>query len=140
MTPVEMLLIVAIGSAVGDVMFYPSIALIYAALIVVTVIVLQFATSRLKLKWNMFELFVNSRPNLLVHNGEVVTKALETENLTLSELESSLRLKGIRNIGEVEYAYLELDGNISVFKYENGQEKEGKEIMPVPKVDEFMRV
>ena len=140
MTPVEMLLIVAIGSAVGDVMFYPTVALLYAALIVITVIVLQFGTSRLKLKWNLFEKFVNSRPNLLIHNGEVISKALEAENVTQTELESALRVNGVRNIGQVEYAYLELDGNISVFKFENGQDRDGKEIMPVPKADEFMRV
>ena len=38
MTPVEMLLIVALGSAVGDVMFYPTVALLYAALIIVTIV------------------------------------------------------------------------------------------------------
>lgn len=123
MTPVEMLLIVALGSAVGDVMFYPSVALLYGALIIITVLVLQFATSRLKLKWGFFEKFVDSRPNLLVKEGRVIKKALEAENVTETELESELRLNSIRNIGQVEYAYLEVNGKISVFKYEEGKEK-----------------
>ncbi len=140
MTPVEMLLIVALGSAVGDVMFYPTVALLYAALIIVTIVTLQFGTSRLKLKWRFFEKFVNSRPNLLVKQGEVIHKALEAECITQAELESELRINGVRNIGQVEYAYIELDGNISVFKYKEGDEKTGKEIMPIPDVDQFMRV
>ncbi len=140
MTPVEMLLIVALGSAVGDVMFYPSVAIIYAALIIMTVITLQFGTSRLKLKWSPFEKFINSRPNLLVKNGQIIQHALETENFTEAELESELRKNGVRNIGEVEYAYLELDGSISVFPFEEGKVKNGKEIMPLPEVDEFIRV
>ncbi len=140
MTPVEMLLIVAIGSAVGDVMFYPTIALIFAGLIIITVVTLQYFTSRMKLKWPFFELFINSRPNLLVRNGKTIEKALTAENVTQTELESALRTKDVRNIGEVEYAYLELDGSISVFKFEKENIVEGKEIMPIPEPDEFMRV
>ncbi|MDA8597146.1 DUF421 domain-containing protein [Candidatus Pacebacteria bacterium] len=140
MTPSEMLLLVALGSAVGDAMIYPTTAVIYAALIILTIIVLQFFVARMKLRLPFVEKFINSRPNLLVHNGAVVEKALLAENITQTELESTLRSAGVRNIGAVEYAYLELDGNVSVFTYPKGQEKDGKEITPVPDVEKFMRV
>lgn len=140
MTPVEMLLIVALGSAVGDAMAYPDTAIVPTMLIIATVIVVQYAASRMKQRSGLFEKFVNSRPNMFIREGQILYDALEAENYTEKELESELRMQGVRNVGEVEYAYLELGGGMSVFTYEKGQEKDRKNIIPVPEEDGFMKV
>jgi uncharacterized membrane protein YcaP (DUF421 family) len=140
LTPVEMLIVVALGSAVGDAMVYSDTPLIPTLLIIITVIVLQFGAARLKRRSDSFEKFVNSRPNMFIKEGKILHDALEAENYTLKELESELRMKGVRDIGEVEYAYLELGGGLSVFKYAEGQGKDTEKIIPVPEEDGFMKV
>lgn len=41
---------------------------------------------------------------------------LRREYITEDELISQLRLKGVRDLGEVRRAYMEADGNISVLR------------------------
>lgn len=41
-----------------------------------------------------------------------------------------LRQHGIRNVGEVEYAFLERTGQLSVFRYKEGSEKEMEPTFP----------
>lgn len=140
MTPVEMLIVVALGSAVGDAMLYADTPVMYTIVIIISVIVFQFFTARMKIRIPLFEKFVNSRPNMFIKHGEILFEALEAEGYTEKELKSELRMQGIRNIGEVEYAYLELGGGLSVFKFDKSEVKEGEKILPVPEEDGFMKV
>jgi uncharacterized membrane protein YcaP (DUF421 family) len=61
---------------------------------------------------------IESKPATLIEDCKVNTKILHKEKLGVNELYSSLRLKGIKNLGMVKRAYLENSGEISVFKKE----------------------
>lgn len=139
MTPLEVLLIVALGSAVGDVLFYPTVAVIYTLIILLTVVVLQWITARFKRKSRLLEAFINSKPKLLVNAGEIIASALNQENMTEDELLSKLREKGVANLGQVQYAFMELSGGISVFKYDKGKELSGLNIIPDEQEEDFLR-
>ena len=130
LTPVDMLIIVALGSAVGDAMIYSNIAIVYVFLVVITVITTQYGLSRLKRHWKGFDRFVNAEPTLLVHKGKVLHDNVDKENLTIDELYSFMRMKQISNTGQVEFVYLELSGDLSIFPYDEGKEVEGESIMP----------
>jgi uncharacterized membrane protein YcaP (DUF421 family) len=121
-------------------MLYSDTPLLYASIIIVSVTVFQFMFARLKIRSNFFEKFVDSRPNMFVKEGEILYDALEAESYTVKELESDLRQAGVRDIGEVQYAYLELNGNVSVFQYPEGERKQIQQIIPVPEVDGLMKV
>lgn len=129
-TLLELLLVIALGSAVGDVMFYPSVAIIYTIIVMSCLLVLQFIIEKLKRKFPRFDIFLDSTPQLIIQDGEFIEENLQKENLTKAEIYSSLRLQGIRNMGEVEYAYLEISGKISVFTFEKGKEKDGYVLVP----------
>ncbi len=129
-TTIELLLLIALGSAVGDVMFYPSVAIIYTIVVMVAILLLQLIIEKLKHKFPRFDKFVDSKPRLIIKDGTFIEESLKIENLTKAEIYSSLRLEGIRNMGEVEYAYLEIPGKISVFKFEKGKEKDGYVLVP----------
>lgn len=130
LTTLELLLVIALGSALGDVMFYPGVAIAYTILIILVIIGLQLVIEKLKRRFPSFDRMVNCTPTLIVKDGEFIKENLKKENLTKAEIYSSLRLKGIRNLGEVEYAYLEISGDFSVFKFEKGKEKEGYVLVP----------
>ena len=132
LTPMNMLLVVAIGSIIGDTMFTPYLSLAYVFLIMSTVIVMQYASSRLVLNTSWFEDLVNSTPHMMIEHGAICKDSLMHENMTEDELFSELRINGVRHLGEVEYAFLELSGALSVFRYEDKKDiKVGQYILPL---------
>lgn len=55
-------------------------------------------------------------PTLLIHNGQLIQSNLRKEKLTEQEVSANLRKHGIKDIAEVRYAILEVDGQISVIE------------------------
>jgi len=59
---------------------------------------------------------VDGEPDVLMTDGRILHDAPGQRHPGVSDIMAALRLKGIRNPGEVELAYLEPAGDISVFK------------------------
>lgn len=57
---------------------------------------------------------VNSEPVVVIDKGRIVNKNLAKIRLSLSDLMMMLRLKNFFNIGDVEYAIMEMNGQLSV--------------------------
>jgi uncharacterized membrane protein YcaP (DUF421 family) len=55
-----------------------------------------------------------SKPKLLVRNGRMIKRNMESENMSEDDLMSQLRQHGIEDLGRVRKAYAEGDGHISV--------------------------
>jgi len=54
------------------------------------------------------------KPSILIYRGKIDEKALKKERFTINELEERLRGNNIVNLGDVEYAILETNGEISI--------------------------
>ena len=59
------------------------------------------------------------KPKILVYRGKIDEEALKKERFTVSELQERLRGKEIFNLGDVEFAILETNGEISVIQKPN---------------------
>ena len=57
---------------------------------------------------------IRPAPLLLIRDGQVMPHSLRQEHLTEEELASHLRLQGIERVEDVKYAFMEMDGRISV--------------------------
>lgn len=128
LSPFEMVIIVALGSAVGDPMFYADVPLFHGVIVVTVVVALERVLVRLTERNRMLERLIESSPVLLVTDGEIDMGALDREDLSLAELYMSLREHGIEHLGEVRRAYLEPNGKVSV--YRNGLARLGKSVLP----------
>ena len=58
--------------------------------------------------------FVEGRPQVIVHNGQVYRDVMESERLTQDELDAAIRLAGCASLHDVHFAILENNGQISV--------------------------
>jgi len=58
--------------------------------------------------------FVEGRPQVIVHNGQVYRDIMQRERLTQDELDAAIRLAGCASIHDVHFAILENNGQISV--------------------------
>ncbi|MEX0940517.1 MAG: YetF domain-containing protein [Candidatus Babeliales bacterium] len=120
----EIIIIFALGTAVGDSMIYPHVPLIQAMLVISTIVFLERILAQIAEKFYFFEKYIVGFPELIIKNGKIIPKILKKQSLSKDELFSALRLKGIKDLGQVEYAYVEPSGNISVIKQENGKQEE----------------
>lgn len=56
------------------------------------------------------------KPSILIYRGRIDEKNLRKERFTVNELEERLRGNNIVNIGDVEYAILETNGQVTVIQ------------------------
>ena len=59
---------------------------------------------------------MSGQPSLLIYRGKIDEKILRKERLTLNELEEKLRSNNVFNLGDVEYAILETNGEVTVIQ------------------------
>jgi len=116
MSAFDFLIVIALGSAVGDPMFYPEVPLAHAMAVITVVVALQRGVSFVTEKSTRAQTLVEGDPVRLVLDGVIDCARLAEEQLQREELFSSLRLAGITQLGQVARAYIEPSGHVSVMK------------------------
>lgn len=116
LTYIDVLLIIAMGSAVGDVMIYgESIVHLLAAVVAIIVVGLIVKIfDELASHFSVIHAFVIGGPVVLMERGKIVESALRKNDMNKEELLVLLREQGIHDIKKVKKVYLEPDGEISV--------------------------
>lgn len=126
----EFAIIIALGSAVGDPMFYPDVPLLHGAIVILTIVLVQRAITVLTEHNETLASVIESVPTRLVKNGVLQLSALDDERMSRDEVFSRLRVEGLRHLGEVERAYLEPTGSVSVWTLKKAQARPGLTLMP----------
>lgn len=118
MSMTDMILVIALGSAVGDLTFYEDVP-IFHALVAITVIVLltKFADRAIHNQDFLKRALANS-PVMLVREGVIAMEGASRRDLNTLEVMELLRIHGVRNLGEVEWAFMEAGGQLSVFLFD----------------------
>lgn len=128
---VEFLLVIALGSAVGDSMFYSDVPLLHAMLVITMVVMIDKGLDMAIRRWGPVKNFVDGKPTELVRDGYMATGGLTARGLGAYEVMEMLRRQGVENLGTVRHAYLEATGGLSVFKGRQGQ---GLSLVPPPEL------
>lgn len=115
LSPMQQLLLIALGSAAGDTLFYPHVPITTAAIVLLGITGLTIALDKIASRVGPVRSFIDSHPRILVRQGRVDADALREERTTRDELYANLRQRGARSLSQVEYAILEVTGEISVF-------------------------
>ncbi len=93
-----------------------NIPLLYGIIPAATLICLEVFLSFAGLKSAAFSKLMSGTPAILISKGVLSKKELFNSRLTLSELMSSLRVLGVSQISDIEYAILEPSGKLSVIQ------------------------
>ncbi len=115
---IEFVLVIALGSAVGDPFFYPDVPILHALVVIAVVVLINKVLDTLIFRFAAAEQAIDGEPLLVVKDGAVVRENTARRNLSDAEIFEELRLAGIRDLGEVALAYIESNGRISVFRSE----------------------
>lgn len=128
----EVVIIISLGSAAGDPMFYEDVGLLPAITVFLIILLMYRGVTWLLGKSKRFESFMEGVPICIIEDGQFSLASFEKEDLAQDEFFAELRLRGIEHIGQVRYAYIETNGAISVYFYDDDEVKFGLPIRPQP--------
>jgi uncharacterized membrane protein YcaP (DUF421 family) len=126
----ELTIILSLGSAAGDPMFYHDVPLSHAVVVFGVVIACYLFFNRLTEKSEKVEKWLEGSPICLIETGQINLEAFRGENLTYQELFGELRQQQVEHLGQLRKVYLEATGEISVFFFTDEQVQPGLPIFP----------
>ena len=78
---------------------------------------LEIFLAFISIKSRTFRRILDGKPSLIVCYGKVNYKEMVRQRYSMDDLLLSLRQKEVKDLQEVEYAFLEPNGKLSIFKY-----------------------
>jgi uncharacterized membrane protein YcaP (DUF421 family) len=130
LSPFELVIVISLGSAVGDPMFYPDVPLFHGFTVITGIVILQRVLENLTNRFPLLERRVEGKTRVLIKEGVIHLENIHHERLSYLELFSALRSKEITHLGQVYRAYFEPSGDISVMKADTEKVRPGLGILP----------
>ncbi len=122
----DVLLVIALGSAMGDVMIYSEKevsffrAITAISTVIIIIYIIEFITARASKKISRV---LYGEPLILVKNGRLKKNNLEKANMSKDQLKSLLRTHNIRYFSQCNLVQLEPNGEISIVRKKNSKKK-----------------
>jgi uncharacterized membrane protein YcaP (DUF421 family) len=126
----ELGVIIGLGSAAGDPMFYKDVGLLPGIIVFAIVIGLYRLITLLINRSNKFEQFVEGTPTCIIEKGKFLVSNFKKEPIAMDEFFSQLRLNSVSHLGQVQQAILETNGELSIYYCPNDQVSYGLPIIP----------
>lgn len=112
----DMLLIVVIADAAQSGLSGEANSITDALLVVATIFAWNWIIDALNYYVPALKNFLEAPPLLLIENGRVQRRNMRHEFVTMEELKSKLREHGVTDPSQVDKAFMETDGEVSVIK------------------------
>lgn len=113
----ELVIIIGLGSAAGDPMFYKDVGILPAVIVFIVVVGLYRTVTWLSGKYQSVERMLEGTPLHLVREGKFSVGDFNKEDLSQDEFFAELRLNHIEHLGQVRSAIIETTGEISLLFY-----------------------
>jgi uncharacterized membrane protein YcaP (DUF421 family) len=130
LTPLELIVVIGLGSAVGDPMFYPDVPLLHGIAVITVVALIQRAVIFFTRRHEKAEEVFKGSPVRIVVNGCIDVQGMRDANLSREEVFMTLRQHGYQQLGEVQRVYMETDGKVSHYEFEDEDVRPGLSLMP----------
>ena len=119
MTPFDLTLLLLLSNSVQNAMTGPDTSLVGGVVAALVLLTLNYLLAEVSGVNRRFRRFIQGSPTLLIHNGEIVTAHAAKEHVSMDEIQRALREHGVNSTKDVALAVLEVDGSISVLKYDD---------------------
>jgi len=126
----ELVVILTLGSAAGDVSFYHDVPMLPVAMVFVTLLALYRATTFVMARSKRIERWMEGKPVTVIEDGLYRLESLDRLNMSSSELFMELRQQGVEHLGQVRLGILETDGDVSLFFFEKDEVRAGLSVLP----------
>ena len=126
----ELGVIIGLGSAAGDPMFYKDVGLLPGMLVFAIVVSLYKLVTNIFNRNPKFEKFIEGEPATVLTEGVLQLHKFKKEPIALDELYTELRLRGISHLGQARHGIIETNGEVTVYFYKDDEVKWGLPIVP----------
>ena len=126
----ELVVILTLGSAAGDVSFYEDVPVVPVVMVFGTLLFLYRLTTFAIARSKRLEGWMDGKPVTVIEDGLYKLDSLEGLNMSSSELFMELRQKGVEHLGQVRLAILETDGDVSLYFFPEDDVRPGLSVLP----------
>ena len=126
----ELVVILTLGSAAGDVTFYEDVPLLPVFSVFVTMSLLYRLTTWLMNKSPRLQAWMEGQPFILIRNGSFELETLTQGNISHDEFLMELRQRGVEHLGQVRLGIVEVDGEVSLYFYDRDAMRPGLSVLP----------
>lgn len=107
---------ITLGAITANIAFNSEIPIWNLIASALTYTAIAYTLMILAMKNRKLRKFFSGRPTVLIQDGKILENNMKKLKITIDTLNQELREKDIFNIQEVQYAVLELNGNVSVLR------------------------
>jgi len=118
MTPFDLTLLLLLSNSVQNAMTGPDNSLLGGVVAAATLLLLNYILADVSGVNRRFRKFIQGQPSLLIHDGQIIEAHMAKEHVSMDELHRALREHGITDYHQVALGVLEVDGSISLLKYD----------------------
>ena len=126
----EIVIILTLGSAAGDIAFYKEVGILPAVLTILSIVTLYRLVTFILLKSKAIGKLIEGEPVTIIENGRFTASIIKDENISFDEFYMEMRQVGIEHLGQVRVAVLEVNGTVSIFRNEGKEVRPGLNILP----------
>lgn len=114
MAPFDLVLLLVLSNAVQNSMNGGDNSVVGGVISAITLVGANWLVGLLTYRSKKIEGLVEGRPEVLIHHGKLFQQTLDHSRLTHHEVMAALREAGCASVEDVQSAFLETDGSISV--------------------------
>lgn len=126
----ELVMILTLGSAAGDVSFYEDVPLLPVAVVFATLLLLYRITVLLMSHSARLSNWMEGKPVTIIKDGLYELNSLDHLNISSDEFFMELRQQGVDHLGQVRLGILETDGDVSLYFYAAEETSPGLSVLP----------
>ena len=127
---------IAIGNMAGEMILHPEVKILNGVLGMTVWTILIFIIEFIGLKSGKIRSVIDGEPTIVIKKGAIQYDKLKKMRLNIDDLTMLLRTNNVFSIKDVNYAILEPNGDLSVFKTEPQQQITKKDMnVKLEKVD-----
>jgi len=115
----DLLVVVLVAEVAGNGVSGESFSVVGGAISVGTVLLWTYAIEWLQYHVPVLERIVREPKLKLIADGKLLRRNMRAELITFEELMTQLREQGLEDFSQVEAAYVEADGTISILRHES---------------------
>ncbi|HTG70195.1 MAG TPA: YetF domain-containing protein [Candidatus Udaeobacter sp.] len=119
LTDFDLVVVIAIGAIIGDGLADPELNPFILIAAIAGLVLMQLLASVLAMKSNFIEKLVIGSPIKLIENGKILMSGLRRARITKNNLDQELRVKGLTSFEQIEQAFMEPNGKLSVIEKTN---------------------
>jgi uncharacterized membrane protein YcaP (DUF421 family) len=126
----EVVVILTLGSAAGDVSFYDDVPLLPVLMVFASLLLFYRLTTFCMSRISTFGAWMEGQPLVIIREGVYDLPSLRSKHISYDEFFMELRQQGVEHLGQVRLGILEVNGNVSLYFYDNTQMRPGLSVMP----------